>query len=501
VSTLDLLAKIQELAGLLPLEYETKRKTAAKELGMRVGILDAEVGKFRASGSNSFEHSNKEPPSPTETGTSNCSNEQLFEQAQPLIDADDPLELVRKALTVGGYAGDTRPAELVYVAATSRLLSRPLNIHVLALSGAGKNHTVDSALTLHPLEAYYKLSASSPRALVYTDEDFKHRMVVIGEMDSIPSEGPAASTVRSIANDMCMSYETVERDPESGKFVTRKINKDGPTGLITTGTRPFDEQMSTRCLSLTLADDPEQTRAVMRAEAAEAEMEARLEVDVAPFHAYQRWLAEGERRVIIPFACALAALVPSRAVRARRDFKQLLTTIKTLALLSRAKRQRTTSGFIIATIEQDYARARGLLVPLMDSIANEGLTAAIREVVEAVKAGEEIAATELAKRLKLSKSTISWRVRQAIHGGWLANLETRRSYPARLVRGDLLPEQRSALPTADELAMAFEASKNHSNDHSNTNETIEAEGLGEGLFECSNQNPGEEIEVDAEELE
>jgi hypothetical protein len=367
----------------------------------------------------------------------------------------------------------------------------------MAPSGAGKNHAVDSALTLCPEEAYYKLSASSPRALIYTDEEFKNRVVVLAEMDSIPIEGPPASAIRSIANDSCMSYETVEKDSESGKFVTRKIIKEGPTGFITTGTRALDEQMSTRCLTLTLADDPQQTRAIMLVEAGEAETEARPGVDDTPLHAFQRWLANTEdRRVVIPFASLLAELVPGTAVRVRRDFKQLLTTIKTLALLSKARRQRTRAGAIVATIEQDYGRARRLLASLMDAIANEGITPAIRQTVEAIKNRKEISETDLAKRLKLARSTTHWRVRQAIRGGWLGNLETRRSYPARLIRGDPLPKQQSALPTPEELALAFKAREGHSNDYSNNDEPPGREDCSQGLFECSNNNQAEEDTIE-----
>jgi len=151
-------------------------------------------------------------------------------------------------------------------------------------------------------------------------------------MDSIPREGPAASAIRGIANDARMSYDTVDKDPETGRSKTRTIIKEGPTGFITTGTRPLDVQMATRCLTVTLPDDEKQTRAIMRAEASDAEGGKRAEIDVEPFHAHQRWLAaRGVREIVIPFAHALADLVPASAVRARRDFKQILTTVKTLA--------------------------------------------------------------------------------------------------------------------------------------------------------------------------
>jgi hypothetical protein len=49
-----------------------------------------------------------------------------------------------------------------------------------------------------------------------------------------------------------------------------------------------------------------------------------------------------------------------------------------------------------------------------------------------VEENKEVSEAQLIDRLKLAKSTVSYRVKSAISGGWLINLETRRGYPARL---------------------------------------------------------------------
>src|SRR5206468_614762 len=102
-----------------------------------------------------------------------------------------------------GYAGDVTPAKQAYVAMTSRLLERPQNLAFVAPSAAGKNRAIDAALELFPEEAYYVEKAGSGRALIYSDADFQHRVVVVSEVDSIPEDGPAASAIRSIAADNC----------------------------------------------------------------------------------------------------------------------------------------------------------------------------------------------------------------------------------------------------------------------------------------------------------
>jgi len=253
-----------------------------------------------------------------------------------------------------------------------------------------------------------------------------------------------------------MTYEVVEKNPETGQFETRLITKKGPTGLITTGVRPVDRQMATRVLRVTLSDSPDQTRAIMRSQAAAAshEMVAVSQQELEPFRDFQLWLAANKADVIIPFARVLDDLVPAAAVRMRRDFKQLLTVIKTLALMAQKHRARR-DGAIVADFD-DYAGARDLLKSLFDSIVADDITPQIRETVQAVpdEPGTEVSVRNLARQLGLAKSTIDDRVRKAIRGGWLVNLELRRGCPARLIRGAALPDIQAALPEVEKVREA-----------------------------------------------
>jgi len=171
-------------------------------------------------------------------------------RARALLDDPDVLSRVDEAMRANGYVGDLAPARLVYVALTSRLLERPLNLAVVADAAAGKNATLDAALALVPPEAVYVFSASSPTSIVYTDEQFAHRVVVFKEADSIPDTGPAASAVRALADDQELRYEVTVLDPRTGAFETRKIIKAGPTGLLTTSLRALRRQLHTRVLQV-----------------------------------------------------------------------------------------------------------------------------------------------------------------------------------------------------------------------------------------------------------
>lgn len=379
--------------------------------------------------------------------------------AQELLQAPDLLGRLAAAIGADGYAGDPRPPLIAYLALTSRLLERPINLAFIAPSGAGKNRAVDAALAFVPPEAVHELKAGTPRALVYGDDDLAHRYVIVAEADSLPEEGPAASAVRSLVTDNCFTYEVVEKHPQTGQHQTRRIEKPGPTGLITTGTKSLRTQLSTRILEVPLRDDAEQTRAIMRAQAQAVDETPTRRPDRAPFLALQQWLAlAAERRVTVPFSRALADLLPADAVRMRRDFPQLLTAIQSLALLRQCQRGRAATGAIEATFE-DYADLRYLLADVFDGIATEGLTPAIRQTVEAIGLGEEISETALATRLGVSKSTASYRVQRALKRGWLVNAETRKGYAAKLSRGEPVPEAATVLPPPDRVREVFECSK------------------------------------------
>jgi len=364
------------------------------------------------------------------------------------------LQEVEKAIRARGYAGDTRPPLLAYTALASALLERPLNLAFVCMSAAGKNRAVDAALELTPPTAYHLEAAGSPRALIYDEEaDYRHKTVVVEEADSIPDDGPAASAIRALAADNEMAYDVVERDSETGRHVTRHIRKPGPTGLITTSIRPLGVQMGTRVLAVTLSDTPEQTRAVMHSHADDVSGD-RPGPDVGDLIAAQQWLRiEGEHRVVVSYAHALAELVSADLVRMRRDFRQLLAVIQAVALLHQCQRARDEHGRIIATLE-DYGVARYLLLDVFTATATGGVTPAVRETVEAVRElyqGEPLTKRAIADKLGLSKNTAWYRIERALEMGYLVNEETRKGHPAKIVPGDPLPENRPALPELEAL--------------------------------------------------
>ena len=376
-----------------------------------------------------------------------------FILAQPLLDNPNLVDEIKAAIQGSGYVGDLRPPLLAYFGLTSRLLERPLNLGYFAQSAAGKSKAVETALLFMPESAYYLLKSGSERALIFNDADFEHKIVVVAEADALPEEGPAATAIRSLAADNCMEYEIVEKG-ESGKHEVRKVQKPGPTGLITTSTRSLPPQMSTRLLTVPIPDTKGQVRAILRAHAASVNGQQPA-VEAEALVALQRWLElAGDHEVTVPFGHHLANAVPAELVRMNRDFRQLLTVIQAVALLHQRQRERDNRGRIIATLA-DYAIARDVLDEVFTATSSGGVTPAMRQTVEAVEElyqdGVPVGIPALAEHLGLGKDTVRWRVRAALRGDFLVNEETRKGRPSRLKPGTVLPDDRSALPACDAL--------------------------------------------------
>jgi hypothetical protein len=375
-----------------------------------------------------------------------------WDACRDLAMSDDILAVFAQDLARCGVAGEERLAKLVFLAMISRLLDRPVSLAVKGPASAGKSFVVERVLQFFPSSAYYALSAMSERALAYSDEPLAHRVFVIYEAAGLRSEF-AQYLLRSLLSEGRVRYETVEKTTDGLR--PRLIEREGPTGLIVTTTAvELHAENETRLLSVTATDTPEQTKAVLRALAAEDAGG----VDWTRWHALQEWLAAGECRVTVPFAQALADAVPPVATRLRRDFGAVLALIRAHALLHRATRERDREGRIVATL-CDYDAIRDLVADIIAEGAGRTVAPVVRETVEAVHGlnktdGATVA--EVAGALGVDTSTAWRRVQVAINRGWLRNLEDRPRRPARLVLGDPLPTEAEVLPTFARLRVCMQ---------------------------------------------
>ena len=356
------------------------------------------------------------------------------------------LEELAEAYRSAGAVGEARTAMTLYLALTSRFLARPVSVALKGPSSGGKSFTVQTVLRFFPPEAVHCMTAISDRALAYTDADLEHRFLVVYEAAGMLGEF-ASYLIRSLLSEGRLVYEVVEKPPNG--FRPRRIEKQGPTGLVVTTTAVrLHAENETRLLSLQVTDTPEQTQAVLRAIA----QTGANTFDPSPWMALQHWIANAEHRVVIPYAAELAERIPPVAVRLRRDFGQLLALIRAHAILHQATRDRDAGGQIIATVD-DYAVVRELVVDVIAEGIDATVAPIVRETVQAVQrlvgdGREEATLREIAQALALDKSATSRRIAAGVQLGYLRNLEDHKGRPARVCLGDPIPNEIPVLPEA-----------------------------------------------------
>jgi hypothetical protein len=409
----------------------------------------ADPGRFKEGFEDALEDA--KPWIELERAEAQATSHEAWERSSELAKAPNILESFAEELARSGVAGESRIAKLLYLAVTSRLLEKPVSVALKGPSSGGKSYVVERVLSFVPETAYYALTAMSERTLAYSEEPIKHRFLVIYEAAGMRGEF-ATYLIRSLLSEGRVRYETVEKTSEGIK--PRLIEREGPTGLIVTTTAvKLHPENETRLLSLTVSDTQAQTQAVMAALADEG---GEAVPDYEVWHALQVWLESAEHRVSVPYAKKLAKLVPPVAVRLRRDFGAVLNLIRAHALLHQASRERDGQGCIAATLG-DYAAVRELVAALVSEGIEATVPKTVRETVVAVKRlqkdakGDGVTVAELARELKLDRSAVSRRARNAKDRGYLRDLEDNPRKPSRLIPGDDLPDDLQILPSPEDV--------------------------------------------------
>jgi hypothetical protein len=377
---------------------------------------------------------------------------ELWERCARLAEEEDILGIFSERLRGSGFAGDPTNAEVIFLAMTSRLLTKPVSLVIKGASATGKSYVLKVTLAAFPSSAYYALTGMSEKALFYSQEQLSHRSLVIYEAAALSNDFTAYG-LRSLLSEGHLRYEYT--DFEHGRTTTL-IEKEGPTNLLVTTTRlALERELETRLISLNVPEDPKHQRAVLMAIASED----KVEVDWSDFHALQDYLAASRPACTIPFARELARLVPTAAPRMNRDLSSSLGLIRSHALLHGASRERTDEGAIVADLEDYAAVAPRLQRPLSEGL-EQTVPDGVRAVVEAAEGiaklngnDEPITISALAEKIERHESVVRRHVYKALDRGFLENSAPPKR-PMKLRPAEALPADQTALPDVEELAAA-----------------------------------------------
>ena len=309
------------------------------------------------------------------------------ERAMELLRCPDILEAAARDMERLGHVGERTAKKLAFVCAVSAMAGYPVQPSTHAESSTGKNYLWDTVLLLLPQRKVLRWSAMSDKALFFTEEDLKGKVIYLQEVAG--SEG-ADFAIRVLQSAQYLEYVVTEKTAD-GTYKAVTYRKEGPVVVVQTTTqiRLFNEN-DTRVLPIYLDESAEQTRrivesALLRAEGGGIPREA-SEAVLRLWHDAILLLEPAE--VVIPYARRIR--MPTQRVRVRRDVNRVVDVIRIHAWLHQHARERDDLGRILAT-EEDFRAALGLVADSLGRAwgsmtpAEEAVMDAIRSLPEAVR--------------------------------------------------------------------------------------------------------------------
>ncbi|MGC4116142.1 MAG: hypothetical protein QM765_16490 [Myxococcales bacterium] len=262
---------------------------------------------------------------------------QETDEAMELLKAPDLTGRIVADIQTCGLAGEGTNILAAYLGVVSRKLDRPLALLIRSSSGSGKSSLMDAVLAFTPNEDKLCFSSLTPQALYYLGEtNLRHRVLAVAE-----DQGAAKVSypLKLLLSEGSLTIGSTSKD-ERGRLVSQTYRVEGPVGLIFSSTAAeLDEELLNRCLTLTIDESPEQTRAVHRIqqlrETLEGLVASRERERLTCLHQNAQRLLR-PLTVLNPFAPSLG--FSSAQTRMRRAFPQYLTLIKAVALLHQHQR-------------------------------------------------------------------------------------------------------------------------------------------------------------------
>ncbi len=103
-----------------------------------------------------------------------------------LLQSENLLERILNDFDACGIVGEQTGKLVGYLAATSRLLAKPLGLIIQSSSAAGKSSLADAVLRFMPEEARFTCSAMTSQSLYYLgNENLKHKILSISEEEGV----------------------------------------------------------------------------------------------------------------------------------------------------------------------------------------------------------------------------------------------------------------------------------------------------------------------------
>jgi len=283
-------------------------------------------------------------------------------------------------MEVLGYVGEDLNKQLLYIAASTRLLDDPISVLILSQSASGKSLLVDTVEKLIPDNEVVSVTGLSDQALNYID-DLTHKFLVFGEAEHNET---VEHQIREMLSSKELSRLVTIKDEKTGKMKSSIMKKKVLVSCVmsTTNHRMNPENMS-RFFVINADESGEQTRRIHEAQRHKYSL-SRLESKksavpeiVSKHKAAQRLLKK--YAIVNPFAKYLD--FPIEQMRTRRDHDRFLDLIAGVCFLRQYQKNIEEQNGVqyIECDVTDYKIARDILV---NSVLSSTLSELPKSLIE-----------------------------------------------------------------------------------------------------------------------
>lgn len=321
--------------------YQAKARTAfirqaSNEIGTSEDSLKSDLGKVLRTVEKLQEDQLTKALTPKDQRPAMSETEQA--EALALLKSPDLTRRILKDFETLGMVGEESNKLTCYLAMVSRLLDRPLALMVQSASAAGKTSLMDGVLNLMPPEDLVRYSAMSSQSLFYMGQkNLKHKVLAIAEEEGARD---ASYALKLLQSEGAVTIGSTGKDAATGMLKTHDYTVEGPVSLfMTTTSIDLDEELLNRCLTLTVDESREQTRAIHSIQRQRDTLQgllAKASRDrITILHRNAQRLLQ-PLAVVNPFADQLK--FRDDQTRSRRDHVKYLTLIRAIALLHQHQR-------------------------------------------------------------------------------------------------------------------------------------------------------------------
>ena len=133
-------------------------------------------------------------------------------------------------------------------------------------SAAGKTSLVEATLAFMPAEAQLRLSALTGQSLYYMGRtELKHKILAVAEEEGVAE---AAYALKLLQSEGRLTIASAGKDSDTGRQQTQHYEVEGPVAmLLTTTAEEPDAELVSRCIRLSVNEQPAQTAAIHAAAA------------------------------------------------------------------------------------------------------------------------------------------------------------------------------------------------------------------------------------------